>query len=130
MSGNLLDTNVIVNVLRGNQVVIDFLNGLDEVYIPSIVVGELLYGAKKSSKTDHNLAMVHALIDDIEVLPVDEETAEIYSSIKQALVSTGFNLPENDLWIAATAQKSNLVLATSDAHFEKIHSIQIIRPTE
>jgi tRNA(fMet)-specific endonuclease VapC len=126
MNGNLLDTNVIIRVLRSDEDAIGFLNGLDEVYLSSIVVGELFYGANKSTKTVGNIEMIKKLIDGVEILSVDEETAIMYAEIKNNLASSGFNLPENDLWIAATAKKYGLTLATFDNHFKLINDIETV----
>ena len=50
MSGNyLLDTNIVIALFAGEQSVLDYFKDANEVYIPSIVIGELYYGAHKSS---------------------------------------------------------------------------------
>lgn len=43
MSGNryLLDSNIIIDVFRGDAKAIDRMKGIEEVYVPAIVIGEL-----------------------------------------------------------------------------------------
>ena len=51
MSGNcLLDTNIVIALFAGEQSVLDHLKDANEVYIPSIVIGVLYFGAHKSSQ--------------------------------------------------------------------------------
>jgi predicted nucleic acid-binding protein len=42
MSGNLVDTNVIIKVLNGNNEAVELFDSLGEVYISVITVGELI----------------------------------------------------------------------------------------
>ena len=48
------------------------------------------------------------------VLVLDAVTAEIYGRIKHELKIKGFQMPDNDLWIAATAMQYDIVLAARD----------------
>ncbi|MDQ0639496.1 putative nucleic acid-binding protein [Pedobacter sp. W3I1] len=52
MAGNkvLLDTNIISALLKGDASVADHIDNASEVYISSIVIGELFYGAEYSVK--------------------------------------------------------------------------------
>jgi tRNA(fMet)-specific endonuclease VapC len=70
-----------------------------------------------------NIALINQLIDGVEVLLLNDVTAAIYAEIKNELVKTGFNLPENDMWIAAVAKQYDLVVATYDSHFKHIKAI-------
>ena len=127
MNGNLLDTSVIVNILRGDTETIDFLSSLeDDIFIPVIAIGELLYGANKSTRVKENTKLVDDLLEDFEILPVDDKTAEVYARIKAWLERAGYQLPENDLWIAATAMKYGLKLATFDSHFKYINNLDTV----
>jgi len=42
-----------------------------------------------------------------EILSCDQHTAKIYGEIKSGLKSIGKPIPENDIWIAATAMQYN-----------------------
>ena len=44
----LLDTNIVIALFAKDAFVQDRLAQSDEVFVPSIVVGELYYGARKS----------------------------------------------------------------------------------
>jgi tRNA(fMet)-specific endonuclease VapC len=58
------------------------------------------------------------------VLPLDVATVSRYGVLKAALQKKGRPIPENDLWIAASAVQ-HLILATRDRHFEQVDSLQM-----
>lgn len=52
MSGKyLLDTNIIIALFADETRVKNSLDQAKETFIPSVVIGELYYGAKKSGRT-------------------------------------------------------------------------------
>jgi tRNA(fMet)-specific endonuclease VapC len=51
----LLDTSVIIQAFRKDNTVVHQLDKLAEVFVPVIVVGELVYGAHKSSNLRRNI---------------------------------------------------------------------------
>jgi tRNA(fMet)-specific endonuclease VapC len=127
MSGSVIDTNVIIKMLNNDEAAISLLSGIEQAYLPVTVVGELYYGAMRSSHKQENMAVFQQVISDFEILPIDIETADSYASIKAGLVASGINIPENDLWIAACAHAHQLSLATFDGHFSHIHSIEKVQ---
>ncbi|MBM4028865.1 MAG: type II toxin-antitoxin system VapC family toxin, partial [Planctomycetes bacterium] len=106
----LLDTNVLIAYFAGEEQVGKAVDTAEEVFLPSIVVGELYYGAGKSSRPSENLARIDALVLTSVVLVCDLETARRYGEIKNALRIKGRPLPENDIWIAALARQHGLTL--------------------
>ncbi len=97
-------------------------------YLPSIVVGELCYGAYKSTRAEENLKVIESLVEMFTVLPVDTFTARAYGRLKRALQRQGKPIPENDLWIAALALQYDLTLLTFDKHFQLIPDLRIAHP--
>jgi tRNA(fMet)-specific endonuclease VapC len=51
------------------------------------------------------------------LLAVDRVTADLFSDIKHDLRTRGQMIPDNDIWIAATAIQYGLTLPSRDAHF-------------
>ena len=63
MSGRfLLDTNIVIALFADEAIIKDNLAQASEVFIPSIVMGELCYGARKSGRVEANLARIDELI--------------------------------------------------------------------
>ena len=48
-----------------------------------------------------------------------------YRRIKAELRVKGKMIPDNDIWIAATAFQYDLILATRDGHFQHINGLRI-----
>ncbi|MEL6135820.1 MAG: type II toxin-antitoxin system VapC family toxin [Cyanobacteria bacterium J06628_6] len=126
MSGSyLLDTNIIISLLSGETSTLTYLEESDEIFIPSIALGELHYGAHKSVRVQQNLERIEGLIADTAVLDCDSDTARWYGIVKDRLRAKGRPLPENDIWIASTALQHNLTLATRDAHFHHVEGLKL-----
>ncbi|QLE40566.1 type II toxin-antitoxin system VapC family toxin [Nostoc sp. C052] len=52
MSGRyLLDTNIIIALFANDIAVDNQLVNAEEIFIPSVAIGELFYGARKSGRT-------------------------------------------------------------------------------
>lgn len=127
MSGRyLLDTNIIIALFADEAIVKSNLAQANEVFIPSFVIGELCYGARKSGRIEANLARVDELVASSTILGCDAETARQYGEVKNKLRLKGRPLPENDIWIAALALQHALILVTRDAHFQEVESLQAV----
>lgn len=127
MSGRyLLDTNVVIPLFADDPQVVQVLANADELFLPAVVVGELYYGAWRSARPSHNLRHIDEFAAASVVLACDAHTARLYGDVKQKLRLKGRPLPENDLWIAATAIQYGLTLLTRDRHFQEIDDLRIL----
>ncbi|NET35388.1 MAG: type II toxin-antitoxin system VapC family toxin [Cyanothece sp. SIO1E1] len=127
MSGRyLLDTNIIIGLFASEASIIDNLAQADEVFIPSIALGELYYGARKSGRPQENLKQIEELVANSAVIGCDANTARRYGDVKNRLKIKGRPLPENDVWIATLALQYGLILVTRDAHFQAVEDLQTI----
>lgn len=121
----LVDTNIVIALFAGDAHVRRKIATADEVFISSIVFGELYYGARKSGRVEANVQCVDEPLTNSAVLDCDAETAQNYAVVKNGLRLKGKPLPENDIWIAALALQHNLVLVSRDAHFQEVGSLSI-----
>jgi tRNA(fMet)-specific endonuclease VapC len=119
----LLDTNVIIALFAGDTDVQGHLATADEVFVPSIAIGELCFGALKSGRPVQNLARIDEFAANNVVLSCDTQTAHRYGEVKAALRREGHPIPENDIWVAAIALQHGLTLVTNDAHFREIRGL-------
>jgi tRNA(fMet)-specific endonuclease VapC len=120
----LLDTNIAIGLLEGDAAITTRLNPLTPLYLPSIAVGELFFGAYRSGRVQRNLERVVLLTQELPVLACDLETADRYGALKQELRKKGRPVPDNDIWVAAISQQHNLTLITRDRHFREFASLQ------
>lgn len=121
----LLDTNIIIRLFGEDELVLDWLKKVSEIFVPCIVLGELLYGAQKSANVDANTVKIMEFFSQVKVLPCDTETAHYYGNIKNMLRKKGRPIPENDIWIGSIAKQYNLTLVTGDIHFKEIEGIKL-----
>ena len=126
MSGSVLpDSNAVVALLAGNAAIANRLNAASEVLLAAAVLGELRYGALNSSRTEDNLARLDQFTSMCRFVPVTEAVVHAYADLRLALKKKGRPVPENDIWIAATAKVEDATVLTDDAHFEHFSDLAI-----
>jgi tRNA(fMet)-specific endonuclease VapC len=121
----LLDTNIIIALFDEDKKVINRVNQAREVYLPAIVIGELYYGAYYSKREEENVRKIDNLRTEVSILHCDDSTATIYGQVKTPPRKKGKPIPENDLWIAATALQYDLTLAARDSHFDNMDGLKL-----
>jgi tRNA(fMet)-specific endonuclease VapC len=125
----VLDTNIYSDFAEGLPDVVDILATLGEqLFMPSIVLGELSYGFMKGSRRELNEKKLLQIIDQLkmEIITVDQHIARKYGIIYSSLVKKGEKIPINDVWIAACCMEAGGTLLTRDKHFEFIDHIETI----
>ena len=123
MSGKLLDTNVVIALFAGEEATRARFAGAGPSFIPSVVLGELVFGAHKSTRVQENLARIEAFVRDVPVIPCDADVARRYGETKAKLKEKGRPIPENDIWIAAHAMEAGATLVSDDRHFEEVDGL-------
>lgn len=121
----LLDTNIISALLKGDKSIADNIDKAAAVYIPTIVLGELYYGAGYSTQVQKNTSTLKKLSNRYRILLIDEHTAIEYGELKSFLRKKGSPIPENDIWIAATALSNKLTLVSRDKHFKAVPGLKL-----
>lgn len=119
----LLDTNAIIALQRNNDDLKQLLSTSTDIFVPVVAIGELYFGAYKSTHVEQNRLRVAQFAEDRVVLDTDVNTADVYGQVKQQLRAKGRPIPENDVWIAALAIQYNLTLVTNDAHFNEVDNL-------
>ena len=115
----LLDTSVIIHLFK-NPDQISRLADYEEVYVSSVAVGELYYGAYASQNPQKHVAQISAFLDDCLIIHVTVDTAIAYAQLKSALKRNGTPIPENDIWIASSSVEHDIPLFTIDNHFKSL----------
>lgn len=121
----LLDTSIVVWLLRGRTGVVERAKKDPDICISWVTHAELLIGAMRKSAAKGVLAQVTKFSDSVKVLFPDCVTCDRYANIQTHLLSEGTPIPSNDLWIAALAIQHELVLVTSDEHFRAVPHLAI-----
>ena len=113
----MLDTNICSFIIREKPLSIkDKLKECEKehnIALSSIVVSELLYGAKKRDNKKLT-AIVESFIDNFIIYDFDKNAAEHYSEIRANLEKEGKIIGSNDLFIASHAKSLNAILVTNN----------------
>ena len=139
MSGFLLDTNVISELLRPKpeQKVVEWVEATDEdlIFLSVLTIGEIRKGinlhpdAGRRAKLEAWLASeVRARFED-RILPIDEAVAERWGLLTaKARIVRNHKLPVVDGLLAATAQHHDLILVTRNVEDVAQTGVQLFNP--
>jgi tRNA(fMet)-specific endonuclease VapC len=122
----LLDTNAYGAFKCGAEEIIEAVARIPKLYLPLIVLAELLAGFAIGARTERNRNELARFMASprVSVLTPDQSTAEFYARIFPELCSKGKSIPTNDLWIAALARQHELPLLTLDRHLGMVPSLR------
>lgn len=129
----VLDTNIYCDYAEGLPHAVEFMATRgDDIYLPSIVLGELTYGFMKGSRQQFNERKLQEIIKKlkIEIVDVNRNVSRKYAIIYLSLVKKGAKIPINDVWIAACCMEVGGTLLTRDQHFHNVAQIEtmVLRP--
>jgi len=121
----ILDSNIVVDYLRNKDDTVKKVEIYHEIYLPVIVCGELLFGAAISGNPLKHQEKTQAFISRSRILVADLNVAQQYAEVRKHLQAKGRPIPENDIWIAATAHTYGFKLITRDQHFANIDFLNV-----
>lgn len=125
----LLNTDIIIYWLKNkypniNEKINQIKN--DCIFISSITVAELYFGAFNSARKNENLSLIDDLLLDINIIDFDENSGKTFGDIKSYLKSKGKIINDSDLFIAATAISNKFILITNnERHFARVNNLEI-----
>ena len=125
----MLDTNICSFIIREKPLYIKKklieIEKTNTIGLSSIVVSELLYGAKR--KNSNNLIkIVNRFIDNFIVYDFDQNAASYYADIRTKLEKEGKIIGSHDLFIAAHAKSLSAVLVTNNTkEFQRVENLKI-----
>lgn len=119
MNGNgyLLDTNAIIQFLKGNAELVSLLADAD--FIATSIIAELEYFSFPRLG-EEDLQLYQAFRSRIHVYDVSSDDPMFTQLVVNARKRNGMKLP--DAIIAATARANDLAILTADDHFKKLKS--------
>lgn len=118
----ILDTNALSAWADGDE---EFLGALPtgRVDLPVIVIGEYLWGLRKSR---YRVTLEGWLADAIRgsrILPITLATTVAYADVRERIQAKGRPIPQNDTWIAALAIEHDLPIISRDNHFDAVDGV-------
>ena len=125
----LLDTNICIYIRQNRppRVLTRFQRlRPGEAVLSVITYGELLYGARKSRARAQAMLQLEELAALMPIMPLPQEAGRAYGMIRADLEAQGETIGNNDLWIAAHAKASGLVLVTNnEREFRRVNGLKL-----
>jgi tRNA(fMet)-specific endonuclease VapC len=122
----VLDTDIVIDVLRGRREVITKLAKVspDDVAVTTMTVAELLYGALGSREPAKNRAEVVRLVNAMRTVPFGRRAAALHAQLRDMLRQKPSG--PNDLVIAATTLSVDATLVTANTReFERVAGLRV-----
>lgn len=124
----ILDTNIVIYVIKRRplEILETFNRHAGQMCISSITFAELIHGAEKSAKPEHNLRQIEDFTSRLEVLEYGSKAALHYGDIRADLERRGMTIGVNDLHIAGHARSEGLTLVTNNLReFERVAGLRL-----
>jgi len=124
----MLDTNIAIYVIKNRPLnaLASFNRHAGHICISAITLAELLHGAEKSAKPEHNLRQVEDFVSRLEVLDYGSKAAAHYGDIRAVLERKGTPIGVNDLHISGHARSEGLTLVTNNLReFERVEGLRL-----
>jgi len=122
----IADTSVFIAMETGRE-----LGELpDELAVSVVTAAELELGvlrAKDTATRARRLATLAQVRAAYPLLAVDAETASCFARIAAAELEAGRRIRRHDAWIAATALRHGVAVATQDADFSAFGEVAVVR---
>ena len=124
----MLDTNIVIYTIkkRPDEVRQAFNRHDGQMAISTITLGELIYGAERSSRPEKNLEVIEGMVARLEVLPFESQDAAHFGQLRAELMSSGKPIGPYDMMIAGHARARGLILVTNNGReFERVPGLRI-----
>ncbi len=124
----LLDTNILVDLIRGKENTAERIRtlGLQHCAISDLTLFELYCGAQASLRKEENLALIDRLATEITVLPSAAGYREAARQ-KVRLNRAGERIEDIDLMIGCTAIAHNCTLLTDNKkHLSRLEGLTLL----
>jgi len=122
----IFDTNIIIDIFLGDSILKAKIQSIKNPIISSVTVGELYYGAYNSNKPLKHIKQIDDFLSICQVVAVEKGTAKIYGEIKTQLRKNGTPIPENDIWLSATAIEKGMILISRDKHLKLVENLELL----
>ena len=119
----LIDTSVWIEYFRSKsssvaQKVDRFLEK-DEIYVPKIIIAELMQGSKSTKE----LSIIEDFFDAFHIIDQKEDSWIKAGSLSYKLKKKGKNINLFDCYIAVIAQEYGCIIFSLNRHFKEMQSL-------
>lgn len=124
----MLDTNIVIYTIkkRPPEVKRLFDAHAGHLCMSAVTLGELVYGAEKSSNPVLNQQVIDGLVARLEVLPFDAAAASHHGQLRAELAKKGTPIGPYDEMIAAHARACGLIVVTNNLReFRRVPGLRV-----
>lgn len=124
----MLDTNIVIYTLKNKPVRVRkaLERHAGEMCLSTVTLGELIYGAEKSTHTEQNLSVIEGLAARLEVASFDSRAAMHFGQIRAELSRSGAAIGPYDMMIAGHARALGLILVSNNLkEFERVPGLRL-----
>lgn len=141
----LLDTNILIQLVRGNNTAKEVKSFVEKLTDPQIFISVVTIAEAESLVVQWNWKMnkvvvLKKIIENIITIDIEQNNqpildayvnidafsqGKIPASSGKSLNNSSRNMGKNDLWIAATAHAMDAMLLTTDGDFDHLHDVYI-----
>ena len=125
-----MDSNVYIDMVQGKSEIAVFLAECEEIIIPAATFAEITEGFyRRGVASTAGIALGRFLNrPNVRFRAADCAVAERYALIAHSLRRKGRPIPQNDIWIAATAFETGSRVLSYDHHFDEIDGLGRLAP--
>ncbi|MBO6303558.1 MAG: type II toxin-antitoxin system VapC family toxin [Selenomonadaceae bacterium] len=123
----ILDTNICIYAMKGiytslNEKLLSIPT--KNIFISTVTIGELEYGAKKSKWQEHSKAIMQAFLSHYDIIPFTAADAICFGNIKAELELKGLPIGSFDAMIGAQGVVRNFSVITHNLkEFKRIPNL-------
>ena len=124
----MIDTNIAIYTLKNRPAMVReaFSRHMDELALSSVSWGELVCGAERSARVEHNLSIIEGFAARLEIAPFDALSAMHFGQLRAELAGTGRLIAPYDMMIAGHARSLGLILVTNNVReFERVPGLRV-----
>lgn len=134
-TGYLLDTNILVYLIRGKAVgqAIDAnyglsTGGLIRSMVSVVTVGEVYSLVRKWGWGQKKIDELQRMLGQLAWININHpDILATYAELDDHSNKVGKSMGKNDVWIAATAKVAGIELLTTDSDFDHLHPVHLKR---
>ena len=124
----MLDAHTCIAIIKKHPVALKKLRGksIGQVGLSTITLGELAFGADKSSRPREAQAALNEFLLALEIAGVDEHAAMRYGEVRASLARKGKPIGPLDTLIGSHAQALDVILVTHNTReFEQVDDLRL-----
>lgn len=112
----MLDTNIVIYTIKNKPAKVReaFKKHDGQMCVSAVTWGELVYGAERSSRPEHNLQVIESMTARLEVMPFSDSAATHFGQLRAELYKNGTPIGPYDMMIAGHARSLGLTLVTNN----------------